>query len=105
MIERVDRKKKKRKQRRRVIILTFLFVLSVTLVLGYKMMELEAEKAELQKKYEQVEAQYETEQGRTQELQEEKNFRKTMKYIEQLAREKFGLVHEGEVILVPKEQE
>ena len=39
------------------------------------------------------------------EIEEFKDYVKTDEYVEEVAREKFGLVHKGEIIFEPEEEE
>ena len=48
---------------------------------------------------------YEDEEERAEELSKLSVYTKTKKFIEDIAREKFGLVYDNEVILSPEEEE
>lgn len=63
-------------------------------------------KGELEDKeiiYQKLEASIEDEEEREKEIEKEKAYRQTDRYIEDIAREKLGLVYEDEIILKPED--
>jgi len=95
------------KNGRRRHIAGYLLVLAVVLVLcgalSYKRILLEKEQDKVFAKYEAATKEYEDEEERAEELSELSVYTKTKKFIEDMAREKFGLVYDNEVILTPEE--
>ncbi|MCR4778863.1 MAG: septum formation initiator family protein [Lachnospiraceae bacterium] len=87
----------------------YLLVLGVVLVLcgglSYKRILLEKEQDKVFAKYEAATREYEDEEERAKDLSELSIYTKTKKFIEDIAREKFGLVYDNEVILKPEEEE
>ena len=80
-------------------IILFLFC-----VIAYNRFELESDRKEQKAKLAQLQVLYEEEQERTLQLEQEKAYRQTTKYIEDLAREKLGLVYEEEIIFEEQEK-
>lgn len=73
-------------------------------IIAYNRFELESERKEQKAKLAQLQVLYEEEQERTLQLEQEKAYRQTTKYIEDLAREKLGLVYEEEIIFEEQEK-
>ncbi|MCG1025713.1 MULTISPECIES: septum formation initiator family protein [Dehalobacter] len=98
--------KKHTKKRIKKINPIFVIVLGIALMLGgswsYQLLQLdrsiEQQKAELESKKLQIIAQ-------NGQLHEEIEKLNTPSYVEQLAREKLGLVRKGEILIAPKESE
>lgn len=98
-------KTKKRRRRRTGLYLVMLVVgifLSTLVVQGYNLRvnckRLAAEQAQLEDKKKSL-------QKEQQEIKEKSAYMKTDKYIEEVAREKFGLVYENEIIFKPADSE
>ena len=87
----------------------YLLVLAIVLVLcgalSYKRILLEKEQDKVLARYQAATREYEDEEERAEELSELSIYTKTKKFIEDIAREKFGLVYDNEVILSPEEEE
>ncbi len=95
-------KKARRKKRRTGLYLVMLVVgifLCTLLIQGYTLRlnckKLEAEQSQLLEKKESLQKEQE-------EIKEKTAYMKTDKYIEDMAREKFGLVYDDEIIFVPE---
>lgn len=67
-------------------------------VIGYNNNKLQAKQDEYNKRIEALETQIEKEHERTKELEEYEKYTKTSKYVEEVAKEKLGLVYEDEII-------
>ena len=67
-------------------------------IVTYRRSALEEERKEKEATLYDLQVVYAREQERTLELNEEKAYRQTKKYIEELAREKIGLVYPDEII-------
>lgn len=95
-------KKKKRKNGLKIIAVA-VFVLFA--VISYSSVELQAEKRALEKQKAELEEQLQTEQERSEELEDKKAYMQTVRYIEEVARRVLGLVYPDETILRPEEEE
>jgi len=95
-------KKKKRKNGLKIIAVAVLVLFGV---ITYSSIELQQEKRALEKKKSELEAQLQTEQERSVELEEQRAYMQTVRYIEEIARKVLGLVYPDETILRPEEEE
>lgn len=93
----------KKKKRRTGFGLIALFVMVICGVVAYRRVLLEQEQVQAAAAYEAASAAYEKETDREEELEELKVYTQTKKFIEDMAREKFGLVYENEIIFQPEE--
>ena len=89
---------RKRKQNRFAMFLVGIALLMLLIAVGVKRIELERkqeaylqEEAELQRKIDQ-------EKARSEELEEYEKYTQTQKYVEDVAKEKLGLVYEDEIV-------
>ncbi len=73
-------------------------------ILAYKNQSLEAKSAEYSQQIQELRAEQEDLRSETKELEEYKSYVKTDKFVEDVAREKLGLVYPDEVIFEPEEQ-
>ena len=90
---------KKNKQKRNTGFKLIAFVVLLLFgIVTYNRSALEEERKEKEAELHNLQLVYAREQERTLELNEEKAYRQTKKYIEELAREKIGLVYEDEII-------
>ena len=78
--------------------LVSLVVLMLLVVVAFNSIELMAKKEAYQQKETALEEQIAAEQERAQEIEEIEKYTHTKKYIEEVAREKLGLVYEGEIL-------
>ena len=67
-------------------------------VIAYNNSKLQAKQNEYNKKIESLQAQIDYENQRTKDLEEYEKYTKTSKYVEEVAKEKLGLVYEDEII-------
>ena len=74
-------------------------------VITYSGIELQAEKRALEKRKSELEAELQTEQERSEELEDQRAYMQTVRYIEEIARKVLGLVYPDETILRPQEEE
>lgn len=84
----------------------FLITMVVTVILivvGIKGSELQAKIDADQAKIETIQQQIDKQQERAKEIEEFRKFTQTKKYIEEIAKEKLGLVYPGEVIFKREE--
>ena len=95
-------KKKKRKNGLKIIAVAVLVLFAV---ITYSSVELQAEKRALEKREAELQEQLQTEQERSEELDDKKAYMQTIRYIEEIARKVLGLVYPDETILRPEEEE
>ena len=95
-------KKKKRKNGLKIIAVAVLVLFAV---ITYSSVELQAEKRALEKQKAELEDKLQTEQERSEELEDKKAYMQTVRYIEEVARKVLGLVYPDETILRPEDEE
>lgn len=96
--------RQKKRQNRFSMVLVMIAVLMVLVVVSLRSVDLKRK----QEYYggaqiEQLERQIEEETQRTAEIEEYEKYTKTRKYVEEVAKDKLGLVYEGEIIFKPEE--
>ncbi|MBO4900626.1 MAG: septum formation initiator family protein [Lachnospiraceae bacterium] len=89
--------RKKHSNRFSMVLITTV-VLMITIVVAVKCTELSRKVAEYEEREAQLMVQIEEQQARAEELVEYEKYTQTMKYIEDVAKSKLGLVYEGEII-------
>ena len=94
---------RKRYKKRTGIGLIAVVVLLICVVVAYRRIDLENERDKLQLKVEKLEKQMREQEERTTEIKNFTAYVQTKKYIEEIARDKLGLVYEDEIILKPIE--
>ena len=95
-------RKKKRKNGLKIIAVAVLVLFGV---ITYSSVELQAEKRALEKQKAELEDKLQTEQERSEALEDKKAYMQTIRYIEEVARKVLGLVYPDETILRPEEEE
>ena len=95
-------RKEKRKNGLKIIAVAVLVLFGV---ITYSSVGLQQEKRALEKKKSELEAILQTEQERSAELEEQRAYMQTVRYIEEIARKVLGLVYPEETILRPEEEE
>lgn len=73
-------------------------VLMMLVVVSIKSIELKQKQAEYTARQEQLQAEIDAENERTEEIANLKKYTQTKAYIEEVAKDKLGLVYEGEII-------
>ena len=99
---------RKKRQNRLGMFLVLMVVLMLLVVVSVKSVELrqklEAYQTEEKALRERVlQEQIDAEKARTEEIEEYRKYTQTKKYVEEVAKEKLGLVNEGEIIYKPEE--
>ncbi len=89
---------RKRRQNKMGMLLVITVVLMMLVVVTIKSVELREKRAAYMAKEEALMQEIEAEQARTEEIEEYEKYTQTKKYVEELAKEKLGLVYEGEII-------
>lgn len=89
---------RKRRQNRFGMFLVSLVVLMLLVVVAFNSIELTAKKEAYRQREAALEEQIAAEQERALEIEEFEKYTHTKKYIEEVARDKLGLVYEGEIL-------
>lgn len=89
---------RKKRQNRLGMALVSLVVVMLLAVIVVKSIQLNDKKAEYDAKEEQLMEQIADEEDRAQDLVEYEKYTKTAKYVEEVAKDKLGLVYEDEII-------
>lgn len=95
-------KKEKRKNGLRIIAVTVLVLFAV---ITYSNVQLQQKKRALEQKESELKEQLQSEQERTEELEDQRAYMQTVRYIEEIARDVLGLVYPDETILRQSEEE
>lgn len=89
---------RKRRQNRFGMFLVSLVVVMLLIVVAFNSIGLMAKRVSYQEKEAALQEQIAVEQERAQEIEEFEKYTHTKKYIEEVARDKLGLVYEGEIL-------
>ncbi len=89
---------RKRRQNRLGMMLVSFVVLMLMGVILFKGRELKMKQAEYQQREETLQAQIEDEHERTRKLTDYEKYTKTDKFVEEIAKEKLGLLYENEIL-------
>lgn len=89
---------RKRRQNRFSMFLVTLVVLMLMIVVAVKSVELKSKIAVVEAKEQQLLTQIEDEETRAQEIEEYRKYTQTKAYMEEVAKDKLGLVYEGEIL-------
>lgn len=89
---------RKRRQNRFGMFLTGVVVLMLVVVVAVRSSDLKQKQAVYAEREAVLEKQIEEEKARTEEIEEYRKYTQTKKYVEEVAKDKLGLVYEGEII-------
>ncbi len=89
---------RKRRQNRLAMMLVTTVVLMMLIVVAVKSVELRNKKESYDVKVAQLQQEIAAEKERAEEIEEYGKYTQTKKYVEEVAKEKLGLVYEGEII-------
>lgn len=89
---------RKKRQNRFGMFLASIVVVMLLIVVAVNSIELREKKAYYSQKEQTLMEQIEAEEERAKEIEEYEKYTQTKKYIEDVAKEKLGLVYEGEII-------
>ncbi len=95
-------KKEKRKNGLKIIAVAVLVLFGV---ITYSQIQLQEEKRALEKQKSELEEQLQAEKERSAELEDQRAYMQTVRYIEDIAREVLGLVYPEDTIMRPEEEE
>lgn len=93
---------RKKKQNRLGMFLVMTVIFMLVIVVAGKSMELKAKQEEYMKREAALEEQIAEEEKRTEEIKEYGKYTETKKYIEEVAKDKLGLVYDGEIVFKEK---
>ena len=96
----MSRKRRKKRMNRNLSII-LVFVVLVCGGLGVRTVELKRQEIELTERHEALEKQLGVEQQRTRKLEELEKYMQTKKFVEEVAKEKLGLVYPDEILIQP----
>lgn len=88
----------KRKQNKFAMVLVTLVLLMLIVVVNIRKVELKEKQAMYQAKQEELQRKIDQEEARAEDLREYEKYTQTQKYIEDMAKEKLGLVYEDEIV-------
>lgn len=94
---------RKKRQNRLAMFLVTMAVLMLLIVVGIKSIELREKQRVYAAKEIALEQQIAAEEKRAEEIEEFRKYTKTKKYAEEVAKDRLGLVHDGEIIFKEKE--
>lgn len=89
---------RKKRQNGFSVALVIMVILMLMIVITYGRIDLQKKQDEYTLKEEQLLEQIEVEEKRAEEIEEYRKYTQTQKYVEEVAKEKLGLVNENEII-------
>ena len=89
---------RKRRQNKFGMFLVFLVVIMIGVVVAVRSVEMKATLAENRQREAELQDQIAAEQERAEEIEEMEKYSETLGYTEDVAKEKLGLINEGEII-------
>lgn len=95
---------RRRHQNRFSMFLVSLVVVMILVVVAVKSVELNKKNAAYEMKIQTLNEQIDQENARTEEIEEYRKYTQTKKYVEEVAKEKLGLVYDGEILFKEKEK-
>lgn len=96
------RKQRRKRRSKGGVIAISLVVMMLFAVIAYKSVELREKNQAYIEREENLRKQLADEEARREELEEYEKYVQTKKYVEEVAREKLGLVYENEIIFKPE---
>lgn len=97
------RRKKRRNQNKIGMRIVAVVVLALVVVVNANSMNLRAKSGTYQERTDKLNAQIDEEKQRTKEIEDLKKYVNTKKYIEEVAKDKLGLVYDDEIIFKPED--
>lgn len=89
---------RKRRQNKFGMFLVFLVVIMIGVVVAVRSVDMKATLAENRQREAELQDQIAAEEKRTEEIEEMEKYSETLGYTEDVAKEKLGLINEGEII-------
>ncbi|MDE7252039.1 MAG: septum formation initiator family protein [Acetatifactor sp.] len=100
-MEKVKRKRvayRKRNQNRLSMVLVALVVTLITVAVAMRSVEMTQRRDELAQREQELTQQKQAEMQRAEEIEEFRKYTQTKRYVEEVAKDKLGLMYEGEVL-------
>ena len=94
---------RRKKQNRMSMILITIAVIVLTIVVGYSVYNMKIELDENKEKIESLNKEYAEEEKRKEEIAEYQKYTQTDEFVEDVAREKLGLVYDDEIVFIKEE--
>ena len=94
---------RKKRQNGFSVALVIMVIVMLMIVITYGRIELQTRQEEYTLREQQLQEQIEAEVQRSEEIEEYRKYTKTQKYVEEVAKEKLGLVNENEIIFKSEE--
>ena len=94
---------RKKRQNRLGMFLVLMVVLMLLVVVSLKSAELRQKQETYAARERVLQEQIDAEKARTEDIEEYRKYTQTKKYVEEVAKDKLGLVNEGEIIYKPDE--
>ena len=94
---------RKKRQNRLGMFLVLMVVLMLLVVVSLKSAELRQKQETYAARERVLQEQIDAEKARTEEIEEYRKYTQTKKYVEEVAKDKLGLVNEGDIIYKPDE--
>ena len=91
---------RKRRQNKFGMFLVFLVVIMIGVVVAVRSVDMKATLAENRQREAELQDQIAAEQERAEEIEEMEKYSETLGYTEDVAKEKLGLINEGEIIFI-----
>ena len=89
---------RKKRQNKASMVLVTIVVLMMLIVVTVKSVELQGKREAYALREEELREEIAAEEARTEEIEEYGKYTQTKKYVEEVAKDKLGLVYEGEII-------
>ena len=94
---------RRKKQDKIAMILITIVVIVLTIVVGYRVYNLKVQLNENKEKIESLNKEYAEEEKRREEIAEYQEYTQTDEFVEDVAREKLGLVYDDEIVFIKEE--
>lgn len=94
---------RKKRQNRLGMFLVMIVVLMLLVVVSINSVGLRQKKESYLEREQALQEQIDAEEERSEQIEEYRKYTQTKKYVEEVAKEKLGLVNEGEIIYKPEE--
>ncbi len=94
---------RRKRQNRLGMFLVTIVVLMLLVVVSINSIGLRQKRASYQEREQALQQQIDAEEERSEQIEEYRKYTQTKKYVEEVAKEKLGLVNEGEIIYKPEE--
>ena len=105
IVARNPKVKQKRKKGKNNFTIIALAVFVLFIVMTYNTISVQKDKNALEIRYSELEEKFQNEQERSEFLKDKAAYMQTARYIEEIARERLGLVYEEEIIFRPETEE